>query len=69
MLRKHIGGAEVIAPLPLNLKTTWRQVVKFMPWQLHSWERNPVPTKQETKWAHSQAESLEEENIPCPYQD
>jgi len=23
MLRKHIGGAEVIAPLPLNLKTTW----------------------------------------------
>jgi hypothetical protein len=45
---KAYRGSKDIDPLILNLGTTWRSVVKFMPRSPYPRGRTPVPTKKES---------------------
>ena len=54
-----------MAPLILNLDTTWRRVVKFTPRPLYPRQRTQVSTEQD-RWAQSRSGRFGEDKIIFP---
>jgi hypothetical protein len=54
LCHKGVWRSGCIDPCSPDLGTGWRLLVSFIPWLLYSWEKSPVPNKQDVGWAQEQ---------------